>query len=99
MHILIHQDGALSLEEHEEMKSFSIVDNTSNNNRSALENISVPDEDDHYWVDAQAVVDLSPQAQDKQWVDNFWKMLKAVEPYGYFDSKNKRVKAHVENKA
>ena len=97
MHILIHQDGALSLEEHEEMKSLSVVDTTNNTNRSALENISVPTEDDHYWIEADAVIALAPQAADAQWVENFWKMLKAVEHYGYFDKENKRVKAHVEN--
>ena len=97
MYILIQQDGTLSLEECTEMKSFSIIDKSDNKNRTGLDAIATAAEDNHYWIDAEAVITLSPQGGDQQWKDNFWNMLKAVEPYGYSNLAEKQVKAHVED--
>ena len=62
----------------------------------ALADIAEPAEDNHYWVDAEAVIQLSSKGSDPQWVDGFWDMLGKVEAYGYADLQAKRVKAHVE---
>ena len=79
------------------MKSFSIVDNSNDAQRLALDKISTKAEDDHYWIDVESMISLSAKSDDSLWVDSFWEMLKAVEPYGYSDVKNKQVKAHVKN--
>ncbi len=96
MYILIDKNGLLSLEEHEEFKSFSIIDKTNNSNRSALDHFATPDADDHYWLEISAVAKLSPEVDDPSWQESFQKMLKAVEPYGYADLQRGLVKAHVE---
>jgi len=53
-------------------------------------------DNDHYWLDADAVEELSVRNKDQQWVRNFRAMLESVEPYGYYDRAANRVKAHVE---
>lgn len=96
MHILINNNGELSLEDLDNLKSFSIIDKTENSNLTNLLMISQPAEDNHYWIDADAVIALSSKAEDPKWVENFWSMLSRVEKYGYSDMENKRVKAHIE---
>jgi len=90
-------DGELSLEEIDDLKSFSIIDNSNDAQRLALDKISTKAEDDHYWIDVEPVISLSAKSDDPLWVDSFWEMLKAVEPYGYSDMIKKRIKAHVKN--
>ena len=96
MKILINQDGKLNLEEPDDFNRFSIVDLSPTRERKALDAISVRAGDDHYWIDAEAVIDLSNRSHDPEWIDLFWSMLKKVEPYGYADLENRRVKAHIE---
>ena len=100
MYIQIALDGELSLEDVDNMKAFSIVEaaGASDAGRAecALADIAEAAEDNHYWIDAEAVILLSARAGDPQWVENFWAMLKMVEAYGYSDLQAKRVKAHVE---
>lgn len=94
MYLSISTSGELSLEDIDEMKSFSI--RQAGDASLALSEIGTATEDNHYWLDANAVIALSPRAADSQWVESFWQMLKAVEPYGYSDMENRRIKAHVE---
>ena len=96
MHILISKNGELSLEDIDNMKAFSIIDKSEHSNLYSLLSIAEPAEDKHYWIDANAVVSLSPKSNDQAWIESFWSMLAAVEKYGYSDLKNKRVKAHME---
>ena len=96
MYIQITQDGELSLEDIDNMKAFSIIEVVSGQSATALADIAEPAEDDHYWINAEAVIQLSSRSEDPHWLENFWAMLKMVEAYGYSDMKNKRVKAHVE---
>lgn len=96
MYINISQDGELSLEDIDNMKAFSIVEAAPGLIASALIDIAEAAEDNHYWIDAEAVIQLSARSEDSQWVEGFWAMLKMVEAYGYSDMNNKRVKAHVE---
>jgi len=97
MYILINEHGEISLQEDDNLRAFSIIDNTNGNNLKQLDSISEPAQDNHYWINADAVIQLSSKNNDPQWVDSFWKMLKAVEPYGYADIENKRIKAHIES--
>jgi hypothetical protein len=96
MYIQITQDGELSLEDIDNMKAFSIIEVVPGQSVTALADIAVPAEGDHYWIDAEAVIRLSSRAEDPHWLENFWAMLKMVEAYGYSDMENKRIKAHVE---
>jgi hypothetical protein len=96
MYILIAADGSISLEEVDDMRRFSIIENSEVAKSSSFLAIAESAEEGHYWVDAESVIELSALGGDQQWIDEFWHMLKRVEPYGYSDLVNKRVKAHVE---
>ena len=96
MHLLLSHRGELSLEDIDNMKAFSIIDKTNGSDISALLAIAQPAEDNHFWIDAEAVVALSDKADDEHWVTAFGQMLAMVEKYGYSDMNNKRVKAHLE---
>ena len=97
MYILIAADGELSLQDSDNMRAFSIREDETGLAASGLAQMATPAaEEQHYWLDAEAVLELSGRRDDSQWVDGFWDMLAKVEAYGYFDRSNKRVKAHVE---
>ncbi|MFT5111644.1 MAG: hypothetical protein ACI8P9_000964 [Parasphingorhabdus sp.] len=96
MHIEIHSDGKLSLKDIENFKGFSIIDGTNGTALLELSAIAEPAEERHYWIDADSVIQLSAKSTDPLWVESFWSMLRAVEPYGYADMTLKRVKAHIE---
>ena len=98
MYILIATDGSISLEEADDLKRFSIIENSEAANSSSFLAIAESAEGDHYWIDADSVIELSPRCSDQQWVDSFWDMLGKVEAYGYSDLANKRVKAHVDHR-
>jgi hypothetical protein len=97
MYIQIAADNSLSLEDTDNMKAFSIVEAVTGQSVMALAEIAEAAGDNHYWIDANAVIQLSSQNDNPQWVNGFWDMLKMVEAYGYSDMENKRVKAHVES--
>ncbi len=100
MHVLIAADGTLTLEDVDNLKEFSIVEADSGSSEGkaarALSEIGEPAQAHHYWLNAEAIVALSPRKDDQEWVDGFWAMLQKVEAYGYADMEKKRVKAHVE---
>ena len=96
MHVLIAADGRLSLEDVENLKAFSIVEIQVGSAATALSEIGEAVQDNHYWLDAEAVVALSSRKDDPDWVASFWTMLEKVEKYGFSDLTNKRGKAHVE---
>lgn len=102
MFISIADNGALNLEDVDAMKSFSIVEAENSGTQgqaiNALKAIAEPAEDNHYWINIDSVIQLSPRKNDPEWVEAFWQMLKAVEPYGYVDMEKRLVKAHVEKK-
>lgn len=97
MYILISADGTLSLEDIDNLNSFSIVGNSEVTRSSAFSAIASQAGEGHYWIDVDSVFKLSIRCDDQQWVDDFWDMLRKAEPYGYADLVNKRVKAHVES--
>lgn len=100
MFLLIAKDGSLSLEDSEAMKSFCVVESPDAPQQgtasAALAAIAEKTADDHFWISAEAIVQVSPNKDDPKWVSDFWEMLKKVEPYGYYDADTQRVKAHVE---
>ena len=95
MYILIHRDGTLSLEEHDNMKNFSVVYTAHDTDWSAFDAISEPAEDNHRWIKVESVISLSRRAHDAQWIAGFRGMLKAGEPYGYTNLEENLVKAHI----
>jgi hypothetical protein len=96
MYIQIESDGKLSLEDSGNMRTFSIVEKQTGTALDSLAAIGKVTEDNHWWLDANAVVDLSGRKDDVDWVNQFWDMLSKSEPYGYSDMTLKRVKAHIE---
>lgn len=96
MYISIDSDNTLSLQDCENFKQFSIRVNKLADATIALQSIGTAAEDNHYWLDANAVVSLSDCANDPVWVERFWAMLKQVEAYGYSDVGAQKIKAHIE---
>ncbi len=100
MFLSIAESGVLTLEDIDTMTSFFIVETINPGIQgeaiTALKAIAEPAEDDHYWIDIDSVIALSPRKNDQEWVVAFWQMIKAVEPYGYVDMENRLIKAHVE---
>jgi hypothetical protein len=96
VYLLIAASGQLSLEDSDNMRAFSIIEEESGLAATRLATIATPAEEQHYWLDADAVVELSGRKDDQQWVEGFWDMLAKVEAYGYSDMEKNRVKAHVD---
>ena len=99
MYIHIDENGVITLQDFQNMKSFSIVDDSNGYHLSELDSMSEPAEENHYWIDVATVIRLSPAGLDPVWEHAFLDMLKAAEPYGYSDLESNRVKAHVEGSA
>ena len=97
MYLLIDIQGQLSLEDHDNMKGFSIIDNSNPSNHGALLAIASPGEENHYWINIKSVIELSPKANDEDWLIAFSKMLKSAAPYGFVDMDKNLIKAHIEN--
>ena len=95
MHILVSASNSLSLEDSDNFREFSIVEEGGGQVQAALGDIASPAEDNHYWLDASAVIELSGRKQDQAWVDAFWKMLEKVQAYGYSNMDTQQIKAHV----
>ena len=98
MHILVDKTGALSLHDCENFKQFHISAPSQEDLRrcNAFSEISKKAEDEHYWLDADAIVSLSGRSDDQDWLNNFWTMLEKVEAFGYADISQRLVKAHCE---
>ena len=94
MFILVSSDGSLSLQDSDNFREFSIVDESNGLAISSLAEIGKPAEDDHFWLDANAIIELSARESDQQWTDAFWEMLARVEAYGYSNMTSQQVKAH-----
>ena len=97
MFIQIDTNGDLTLQDVDNFKDFSIIDQSNASQHQTLNQISTAAEDNHFWIDAEAVINLSEKKTDQEWVDNFWNMLKGAEPYGYSNLSDKKVKAHIES--
>ena len=99
MYLRIEDDGRLVLEEIDDFGRFHIAAAAE---RIAGETAS-PDfrqiaeaaGEGHFWLNADAIVDLSPKAGDEAWKSAFWNMLAKAEPYGFADLQGRRLKAHL----
>ena len=96
MYLLIAADGQLSLQDTDNMRAFAIIEELSGSAVTSLGDIATAAADNHYWLDADSVIELSGRKDDQIWIDGFWNMLAKVEAYGYSDLASKRVKAHVD---
>jgi len=78
------------------MRAFSIVLEANDAPVTRLAEIgSTAEDNSHYWLDADAVVELSGRKHDKQWVTDFRTMPASAAPYGYYNEATNKVKAHV----
>ena len=96
MLIRVREDQSLVLEEEENFKEFCIRVKDLDTNISALDTITERIEDSNYWLDAQGVIALSSKSTDKEWLDQFWGMLKGAEPYGFADLEAQLIRANIE---
>ena len=96
MYIRVLESGELALQDCDNLRAFSIVPDTVEAPLTKLQAFAEVAEDNHYWLDAEAVEALSPRRDDPRWIESFRAMLAGVADYGYYDAKNNRVKAHVE---
>ena len=96
MLIRVRKDQELALDEEDYFRNFCIWVTDSSVNLIALDMITKRIEDGNYWLDAGGVIALSSKSTDKEWLDQFWKMLKTAEPYGFADLKAQLIRAHIE---
>ena len=96
MLIRVREDQSLVLEEEDNFKGFCIRATDLDTNISALDTLTKRIEDSKYWLDAQSVIALSSKSTDKEWLDQFWGMLKGAEPYGFADLEARLIRAHIE---
>ena len=95
MKLQIDASGVAELIDSDDFKRFSIVEANPGASRGCAAVVDVA-EDNHYWLDAQAIVEISKRGEDSEWTEQFWNMLRMVEPYGFSDMAAGRIKAHVE---
>ena len=96
MLIRVREDQSLALEEEENFKGFCIRVNNLDTDISVLDAITNRIEDSNYWLDAQGVIALSSKSTDKEWLAQFWGMLKGAELYGFADLEAQLIRAHIE---
>ena len=96
MYIRVAQNGELTLEDCDNLRAFSIMPDAADSPLTQLLAIATAASDNHYWLEVEAVVALSPRRNDARWLDAFRAMLAGVADYGYYDAATNRVKAHVE---
>jgi len=96
MYIRVANNGELGLQDSDNFRAFAIVRAGRAAPLAQLTEMAIAAEDNHYWLDADAVLELSVRKHDQQWVSDFRAMLESSAPYGYFDVSNNRVKAHME---
>ena len=99
MYLRITDDGRLILEEIDDFTRFHIAaapERLEGEGASRdFRHIAEAAEEGHFWIDADAIVALSPKAGDEDWTSAFRAMLEKAEPYGFADVRGRRIKAHV----
>ncbi|MEM7562232.1 MAG: hypothetical protein AAF353_04170 [Pseudomonadota bacterium] len=97
MYLLVTEQAEITLEDSDNLRAFSIKETQPECAAKFLGDIAQATQDNHFWLDAEAVIALSGRQEEPEWVQQFWGMLESVEAYGYSDMVRKRVKAHVES--
>ena len=99
MYLKIEDDGRLVLKEIDDFGRFHIAATAERIAGEAaspdFRRIAEAAGEGHFWLNAEAVVDLSAKADDEAWKSAFWNMLAKAEPYGFADLQGRRLKAHV----
>ena len=98
MYLNIQSDGTLSLEETDDFSTFEIhsaIDLASGQFNEDFAKISEPADNDRYWIDAEAILELSSHAGKLEWRRAYWVMLEQAERFGFADVNQKKIKAHV----
>ena len=95
MYLNIADDGTLSLEEVDDFKRFHISADADKLSGPDFQAIAQDAGEAHYWLDADAVAELSGRSGDADWTAAFWAMLEKAEPYGFADVEGRRIKAHL----
>ena len=98
MYLSIHPDGSLTLEEADDFGRFEIrsaIDLKSGHFSQDFAKISEPSDDGRYWIDAEAIAELSSRRGELEWSTAYLEMLKKAEIYGFADVARKKIKSHV----
>ena len=99
MYLRISDNGRLVLEEVDDFTRFHIAAAPERLEGAGaspdFQRIAEAAQEGHFWLDAEAIVGLSPKAGDADWTSAFWAMLEKAEPYGFADLQGRRIKAHV----
>tara|TARA_B100001057_G_scaffold182622_1_gene183342 strand:+ start:229 stop:531 length:303 start_codon:yes stop_codon:yes gene_type:complete len=98
MYLNINPDGSLTLQEVDDFGRFEIrsaIDLESGHVSEDFAKISEAIDGGRYWVDAEAIAELSLRGDELEWFTAYWAMLKKAEPYGFADVAKKRIKSHV----
>ena len=100
MKLIVAENGRLSIEDAANLSGFHIEPAAALGEGWA----AVPafaaiataaEEKGHFWIDADAVAGLPAERADPEWRHAFWAMLRKVEPYGFADVAQRRIKSHV----
>ena len=99
MYLNVDGEGSLSLEETDDFKRFHISvapDRLTDLSTTArFQAIAEDAGEEHFWLDADAIVELSGREGDEDWKAAFWTMLEKAEPYGFSDVARRKIKAHL----
>ena len=99
MYLKISADCSVSLEESDDFIRFSIVvaepAPAGWQTSGPFSRLAEEAGDGHYWLDKDAVAALSPKRDDDAWRAAFNTMLNGAEPYGFYDSDRRKIKAHI----
>ena len=96
MYLNIAENGTLTMEEVNDFKRFHIAGDPAS---STFKVIAEDAGDNHYWLNADAIVELSGNVMNQEWCTAFWGMLQKAEPYGFSDIEGRLIKAHVISEA
>lgn len=99
MFIRVDGTGTMTLEEPDDFKRFHVEANPQTLDDPTLgarfRAIATDAGDDRVWLDGHAVADLSGRAGDTGWQAAFQAMIDGAERFGFSDTANHRIKAHI----
>jgi hypothetical protein len=95
MLVRVAADGAVTLEEADNFRGFSVGAAPGAPLASALAGLARLEGETHAWVSPAALRRLAPQAGQPDWEDGFGKMLAYAASKGWTDAEG-AVRAHIE---
>ena len=98
MFLKVAPDGTMTMEEVDDFKRFHIEADAASLTAGGDDGFAKLAEDageGHYWLNADAIVEMSGKGGDEEWTTAFWTMLEKAEPYGFSDVAGRRIKAHL----